>query len=234
MKPRFYVATLAAAGILALCGFSRGAHAVTDVSITNQFYTGQGTEPIEGDAAPSSFTGVWQRGIVANGNFNGGFAPLYGSNSNTPFNIISAGSNQSPCCGAGSATYTVNADTFSILWGSPDPYNSVTFLAPNGTTVLSTTGASGVGFTGSDLACFASTCTDTGWDLVTFTSTVEIGSVVLSDPGYLLTQNSEAAFEFGTVSATPLPAALPLFGTGLAALGVLGWRRKRKSAAIAA
>jgi hypothetical protein len=35
--------------------------------------------------------------------------------------------------------------------------------------------------------------------------------------------------------ATPLPATLPLFATGLGALGLLGWRRKRKnSAAIAA
>jgi hypothetical protein len=33
-----------------------------------------------------------------------------------------------------------------------------------------------------------------------------------------------------TVSATPLPAALPLFATGLGALGLLGWRRKRKNA----
>jgi hypothetical protein len=33
---------------------------------------------------------------------------------------------------------------------------------------------------------------------------------------------------FGTdVTQTPLPAALPLFATGLAALGLLGWRRKR-------
>jgi hypothetical protein len=29
--------------------------------------------------------------------------------------------------------------------------------------------------------------------------------------------------------ATPLPAALPLFATGLAGLGLLGWRRKRKA-----
>ena len=35
-------------------------------------------------------------------------------------------------------------------------------------------------------------------------------------------------------AATPLPAALPLFATGLGALGLLGWRRKRKNAAIAA
>jgi hypothetical protein len=28
--------------------------------------------------------------------------------------------------------------------------------------------------------------------------------------------------------STPLPAALPLFATGLGALGLLGWRRKRR------
>lgn len=39
---------------------------------------------------------------------------------------------------------------------------------------------------------------------------------------------------FGTsalVSAVPVPAALPLFGTGLAIMGFLGWRRKSKAAA---
>jgi hypothetical protein len=30
-------------------------------------------------------------------------------------------------------------------------------------------------------------------------------------------------------NAVPLPAALPLFATGLGALGLLGWRRKRKA-----
>jgi hypothetical protein len=48
-------------------------------------------------------------------------------------------------------------------------------------------------------------------------------------------------FDFGSVfftaslaaSATPLPAALPLFATGLGALGLLGWRRKRKAQAAA-
>jgi len=34
--------------------------------------------------------------------------------------------------------------------------------------------------------------------------------------------------------AVPLPAALPLFATGLGALGLLGWRRKKKAVALAA
>jgi hypothetical protein len=32
------------------------------------------------------------------------------------------------------------------------------------------------------------------------------------------------------VATTPLPAALPLFATGLGAMGLLGWRKKRKNA----
>jgi len=35
-------------------------------------------------------------------------------------------------------------------------------------------------------------------------------------------------------AATPIPAALPLFATGLGALGLPGWRRKKKAAALAA
>jgi len=41
---------------------------------------------------------------------------------------------------------------------------------------------------------------------------------------------TQSGFE-STASATPLPAALPLFSTGLGALGLLGWRRKRRKAA---
>jgi hypothetical protein len=38
--------------------------------------------------------------------------------------------------------------------------------------------------------------------------------------------------EIGVASTTtPLPAALPLFATGLGVMGLLGWRRKRKGAA---
>ncbi|MEH6478131.1 MAG: hypothetical protein V7727_20730 [Sneathiella sp.] len=37
-----------------------------------------------------------------------------------------------------------------------------------------------------------------------------------------------------SISAVPLPAALPLYGAGMALLGLVGWHRKRKLAATAA
>jgi hypothetical protein len=43
---------------------------------------------------------------------------------------------------------------------------------------------------------------------------------------------TEGSITIGTVSSTPLPAALPLFATGLGAMGLLGWRRKRKASAV--
>jgi uncharacterized protein (TIGR03118 family) len=39
---------------------------------------------------------------------------------------------------------------------------------------------------------------------------------------------------FGAINPIPLPAALPLFATGLGVLSLLGWRRKRKNAAVIA
>jgi hypothetical protein len=44
-------------------------------------------------------------------------------------------------------------------------------------------------------------------------------------------ENANSIVADVTAAETPVPAALPLFATGLGALGLLGWRRKRKQAA---
>jgi hypothetical protein len=65
--------------------------------------------------------------------------------------------------------------------------------------------------------------------------TGDVTAPVLSPGTFLLHQAATGAEEILTISETPLPAALPLFATGLGALGFLRWRRKRKaSVAIAA
>jgi hypothetical protein len=43
-----------------------------------------------------------------------------------------------------------------------------------------------------------------------------------------------ALYEGGPLTATPLPAAFPLFAAGLSAMGLLVWRRTRKNAAALA
>ena len=73
--------------------------------------------------------------------------------------------------------------------------------------------------------------------LYTFDVDASGSSTALDFMGYNVPSNtflSEVSVTPDEV-ATPVPAALPLFATGLGALGLLGWRRKRKvGAAIVA
>jgi hypothetical protein len=55
----------------------------------------------------------------------------------------------------------------------------------------------------------------------------QVGAFFSADSGH---NYSSAAVE---PSATPVPAALPLFASGLSAFGLLGWRRKKKAVALA-
>ena len=50
---------------------------------------------------------------------------------------------------------------------------------------------------------------------------------VLDDDSVLIALSTQGA---AVPNPVPVPAALPLFATGLSALGLIGWRRKRKRA----
>ena len=49
---------------------------------------------------------------------------------------------------------------------------------------------------------------------------------------YTLPTNPTGSVSVTSASAVPAPAALPLLASGLGGLGLLGWRRKRKAAAL--
>ena len=67
--------------------------------------------------------------------------------------------------------------------------------------------------------------------LLAFLETTSTSKNGKTTESYSATANSGAIFEDTPPLVTPLPAALPLFASGLGALGLLGWRRKRKKAA---
>jgi hypothetical protein len=52
--------------------------------------------------------------------------------------------------------------------------------------------------------------------------------------GTILNQTESGVVEIAEVGTTPLPAAFPLLATGLGALALLGWRRKRTARSVAA
>jgi hypothetical protein len=74
----------------------------------------------------------------------------------------------------------------------------------------------------------------------TFTSTTgPLTSVTIATTATGLAGNANVSFNpisFSAISGlevVPLPATLPLFASGLGALGLLGWRRKRTARAAA-
>lgn len=64
-----------------------------------------------------------------------------------------------------------------------------------------------------------------------FAQPFEFGYLTLSNVSGAVSSFDNLSIE---VNSTPLPAALPLFATGLGALGLLGWRRKKKARALGA
>ena len=78
----------------------------------------------------------------------------------------------------------------------------------------------------SDFSCTPS-CSTYGSPVLSFT---DLGYISQSPNDYGLTTSTEGVWTV-TTSGTPLPAALPLFAGGLGAMGLLGWRRKRKNGA---
>jgi hypothetical protein len=227
MRARMY-STVAAVTVLAMSALVQQASATT-VGISSQDttvlpLTAFVTNPVS-DSGPTTFTLSTTQSTP--GQQLSPFATDFNNPQVTlPFSVLNSAAIPGGTSSAGFAFYNLapNSTTFSLLWGSPDSYNTLQFFSGlgGGGTLVGT-------FTGSDLAIQS-----TGFDLVSFLATGgTIGSVELSDSG-------SAAFEYanvstgGTLSQTPIPGALPLFAGGLGLIGLIGRRRKNKAAAALA
>jgi hypothetical protein len=129
--------------------------------------------------------------------------------------------------GTGEAATHVFIDSAPFSIGFPLPYdtindtnfgNSFNVNASGQITSYDYIANSGGGFN-YDL-CLGDGCSFMGnTSLTVFLSTMIGGSRAVAT----------STITFTSLTAVPLPAALPLFATGLGALGLLGWRRKRKA-----
>ena len=178
----------------------------------------------------------------------------------TSFNAASTPANTT--AEAFSGTHSLLTTTSSTGAGGPGISLS-TILLPGATytitgelRLLAGESATNANFTirRSDPLCNGGTCFDTigtfqvpviasGWSEIGGTYTVSDTETGLLLYAQLIGPTTAESFYLDDVvidqtssppSITPLPAALPLFATGLGALGLLGWRRKRKFSAIAA
>jgi len=218
-KSLLYSTTAVTAGVLGLFAVTEQASAATldqtTISSTTALtYSGpafQGAPP-----TPIASTGSFHQSVTGNNSMT--TLDPYGGNASASTYAYSA---IGPGFSTGSATYDIGSSSVTVLWGSPDSYNEIVFLSVTGATLASIDGC-GLSATG---------CSHSGYDLVTFSfspSTV-IGSIIVEDPGTLGSSPANQSFEYDVVtSATPLPAALPLFAGGLGLMGLLGRRKKRK------
>jgi hypothetical protein len=148
---------------------------------------------------------------------------------------------------AGSGTYTVAPLTTSGSGGS-NPLLSTAQIGEIGALVANGNAIINTGYNVSSAIQLAIWQVEYGsqWASNGVNSTVQAlantyeGYVTGSDPKWAPDNNVLLLSTYGNqslgsnqslISATPLPAALPLFATGLGALGLFGWRKKRKAAA---
>ncbi len=166
------------------------------------------------------------------------------------------------CCVAPIPPYTgtVTGQIVGLVAGEADQtptaiyltsYTSVTGLSeanwPTSTTnILAYTPGAGLDIDGADTftVSAAGLLTSVDFSISVTTSQASFFNLSLDTVGNIFSLYNDgtdtgistdtATFTPVSTAATPLPAGLPLLGTGLGLIGLLGWRRKRKNAAAIA
>ena len=163
-----------------------------------------------------------------------GWDPWGASDTNSQWlSVGGSGTGTIPADASATFNFGAPATAVTLLWGSPNPGNTLTlFSGANGTgSVIGTVSVDSAGYLVNGVpnsgVSFGPNTTGSG-DLVTISSTAAFMSALLT--------NDAGGFEVADVSATldptPLPAALPLFAGGLGVFGWLGRRRKRNAQTV--
>jgi hypothetical protein len=209
MKARLYTAAIAASLIAA---FAQSSYAAPiSISDTTLLPTGFVTAPNGGSSGNFVLSTI---GSVPNQTAS----PF--SDTTTAYSVLGAGplvpgSSGNPF-GTATFDYAAGISSWQLVWGSPDVHNTVEVKGTNG---LDHT-FNGINVPGVTLGNLG-----TGGYFVTVNAPT--GDLITS---VILTNFSQAAFEYDNVTPTPLPAALPLFASALGLGGFFAAWRKKKAA----
>ena len=176
----------------------------------------------DGQAVQGAASGLYAPPVLSNNN-----GVLFGDNTNGPdaTTYLTSGSDGHTAGAQVTLVFPTSELYMGLLWGSVDPFNTLTFY--NGATPLGIV-------TGTDV--FAGANGDQG---VNGTFYVNINSDTAFDR--VVATSSDYAFEFDNVSfdvrnqgQTPLPASVWLFGSVLAGSGLFFRRRRIRGLSAAA
>jgi hypothetical protein len=112
--------------------------------------------------------------------------------------------------------------------GQTDIYSNYDVTTPISTLIMSQSGSAGISIfndlgTGILYGSVALSLADNGTQINIPLDSAAIAAIEGAE--------GESFAIGGTLSTVPLPATLPLFATGLGAMGLISWRRKRKAVA---
>ena len=246
-----------AAAAVAMTAMAGSAQAATfDATLAAPgFYNGTGNSS---DHFTTNTQGGVELGLGVQYRYTG---PQVTPDSGTSTYHVNTGISANPCIGTCSLwnyEYSINLGTTGLTLGNVTPLLTVLNVANNNTFTVPVTFLDNTGYSGTspNYSFHPNVPTDLGEQNSQNLGFFYVpffpgGSAFAFDPlandTYIftlsLTDNTNNNASLGSVqatviagegaAATPLPAALPLFASGLGGLGLLGWRRKRKKSAAA-
>ncbi len=148
-------------------------------------------------------------------NFSGGSAEWAGNTANSsPFGFDNTSKNfVAAANGNVDVTWAATQNALYVLWGTVDPEPGRNVITIGAVTI--------------DGAAIQAAIINQGFPYYDHQSNTYLRITGLPDFTSATFSSNDPSFEFA-LGATPLPAALPLFATGLGTLCLVGWRRKRK------